>query len=397
MATDGHPSGGVSSALAGASSVDARLAGVNSIDARLAGATLTIDLDALKANYRLISEKLTGGATASAVVKADAYGTGIGLAAAAFWDAGARDFFVAHPGEGVALRGHLPDAAIHVLNGAHAGAEDAFREFSLIPAINCLGDTERWRAFCNRIGEALPCVLHVDTGMCRLGLDKSEFARVAADPSLLDGLNIQTVMSHLASADEDTPQSAQQLALFRQARETLPMGRASFANSSGIFLGADYHFDLARPGVALYGVNPTPGEINPMAQVVSLKAKILQVRDVDSPETVGYGASHRIAGPSRIATLPVGYADGYLRSLSNRAKAFIGDIETPLVGRVSMDLITIDVTAVPEAQCRPGMTVELIGEHHTVDDLAAEAGTIGYEILTSLGRRYHRVYAGGAA
>ncbi|MEQ9170657.1 MAG: alanine racemase [Rhodospirillales bacterium] len=367
------------------------------VDARLAGAVLTVDLAALQANYRLISSRLTGGATASAVVKADAYGTGIGPAATALWAAGARDFFVAHADEGVTLRGHLADARIHVLNGAHAGAEDAFLEHGLIPALNCLGDVERWRAFCARIGRPLPCVLHVDTGMCRLGLDRREYARVAADPSLLDGLDIQIVMSHLASADEDSPQNAEQLALFRDARAHLAMGRASFANSSGVFLGPDYHFDLARPGVALYGVNPTPGSPNPMSQVVRLKAKILQVRDVDSAETVGYGATHRIAGPSRIATLPVGYADGYLRSLGNRATAFIGDYEAPLVGRVSMDLITIDVTAVPEAQCRPGMTVDLIGKHHTVDDLAAQAGTIGYEILTSLGRRYHRVYADGAA
>lgn len=367
------------------------------VDARLAGAVLTVDLAALQANYRLISNRLTGGATASAVVKADAYGIGIGPAAKALWAAGARDFFVAHADEGVTLRGHLTDARIHVLNGAHDGAEDAFLEHGLIPALNCLGDAARWRAFCAQAGKPLPCVLHVDTGMCRLGLDRREYARVVADPSLLDGLDIQIVMSHLASADEDSPQNAQQLALFRDARAHLPMGRASFANSSGVFLGPDYHFDLARPGVALYGVNPTPGSPNPMAQVVRLKAKILQVRDVDSAETVGYGATHRIAGPSRVATLPVGYADGYLRSLSNRATAYIGDYEAPLVGRVSMDLITIDVTAVPEAQCRPGMTVDLIGPRHTVDDLATQAGTIGYEILTSLGRRYHRVYADGAA
>tara|TARA_R110000772_G_scaffold41808_1_gene97589 strand:+ start:172127 stop:173263 length:1137 start_codon:yes stop_codon:yes gene_type:complete len=367
------------------------------VDARLAGAVLTVDLAALQANYRLISNRLTGGATASAVVKADAYGIGIGPAAKALWAAGARDFFVAHADEGVTLRGHLTDARIHVLNGAHDGAEDAFLEHGLIPALNCLGDAARWRAFCAQAGKPLPCVLHVDTGMCRLGLDRREYARVVADPSLLDGLDIQIVMSHLASADEDSPQNAQQLALFRDARAHLPMGQASFANSSGVFLGPDYHFDLARPGVALYGVNPTPGSPNPMAQVVRLKAKILQVRDVDSAETVGYGATHRIAGPSRIATLPVGYADGYLRSLGNRATAYIGDYEAPLVGRVSMDLITIDVTAVPEAQCRPGMTVDLIGPRHTVDDLATQAGTIGYEILTSLGRRYHRVYADGAA
>ncbi|MAY68523.1 MAG: alanine racemase [Rhodospirillaceae bacterium] len=367
------------------------------VDALLAGAVLTVDLAALQANYRLVSSRLSNGATAAAVVKADAYGIGIGPAATALWAAGARDFFVAHADEGVTLRRHLADARIHVLNGAHDGAEEAFREYNLIPALNSLGDAARWRTFCAKVGNPLPCVLHVDTGMCRLGLDRGEFAQVVDDPSLLDGLDIQTVMSHLASADEDSPQNAQQLALFREARAHLPMGRASFANSSGVFLGPDYHFDLARPGVALYGVNPTPGSPNPMAQVIRLKAKILQVRDVDSAETVGYGATHRIAGPSRIATLPVGYADGYLRSLSNRATAYIGDYEAPLVGRVSMDLITIDVTAVPEAQCRPGMAVDLIGPHHTVDDLAAQAGTIGYEILTSLGRRYHRVYAGDTA
>ncbi|MEQ8507051.1 MAG: alanine racemase [Rhodospirillales bacterium] len=365
------------------------------IDPGLAGAVLSIDLDALQTNYRLIANTLTGGAVAAAVVKADAYGTGIGPAAGALWSAGARDFFVAHPGEGVELRGHLPEAKIHVLNGAHAGAEGAFLEHRLIPALNCLGDVERWRVYCSHIERPLPAVLHVDTGMCRLGLDKGEYARVINDPALLDDINIETVMSHLASADENSPQNADQLARFQDIRRNLTVGRASFANSSGVFLGPEFHFDLARPGVALYGANPTPFAPNPMAQVVSLQAKILQVRDVDSPETVGYGATHRIAGPSRIATLPVGYADGYLRSLSSRAKAFIGDYETPIVGRVSMDLITIDVTAVPEPLCRPGMPVDLIGPRHTVDDLAAEAGTIGYEILTSLGRRYHRIYSGG--
>ena len=344
------------------------------VSADLAGAVLTIDLDALQSNYRLISEKLTGGATAAAVVKADAYGTGIGPAAKALWAAGARDFFVAHASEGVTLRSHLAEARIHVLNGATPGSEAAFREHRMIPALNSLGDVERWRDFCGRIGQPLPCVLHIDTGMCRLGLDLREYARVVADPSLLDGVDIQTVMSHLASADEDSPQNAQQLDYFQEVRGHIGMGRASFANSSGVFLGRDYHFDLARPGVALYGGNPTPDDANPMAQVVRLQAKILQVRDVDSPETVGYGASHRIAEPSRIATLPVGYADGYLRSLSSRAKAFIGDNEVPLVGRVSMDLITVDVTAVPEALCRPGMTVDLIGQHHTVDDMPDHMG-----------------------
>ena len=168
----------------------------------------------------------------------------------------------------------------------------------------------------------------------------------------------------------------------------LPRAGASFANSSGIFLGADYHFDLARPGIAVYGGNPLPGTPNPMAQVIRLQGKILQVRDVDTPQTVGYGATHRFAGPARVATVGVGYADGFLRSLSNSGSGFIGDIEAPIVGRVSMDLITLDVTSVPEDQCAPGGRVDLIGPHNPVDAVGDAAGTISYEILTSLGTRY---------
>jgi len=366
-----------------------------SVPEHLAGARLTIDLAALAANYRTVVRQLDGHGTAAAVVKADAYGVGIAAAAPALWAAGAREFFVAHPGEALALRAVLPDAAIYVLNGALPGAEDEYRAHRLIPALNSLGDVVRWRDYCARSGGALPAALHLDTGMCRLGLDRKETAKVLADPGLLKGLDITLVMSHLASADEkDSPQNADQAARFRDIRARLSMGRASFANSSGAFRGPDYRYDLARPGVALYGVNPTPWTTNPMAQVVRLQAKILQVRDVDLGETVGYGASHRIGGPSRIATLPVGYADGYLRALSDRAKAFIGDREVALVGRVSMDLITLDVSGLSEAECHAGTWVDLIGPHQDVDALAARAGTIGYEILTSLGRRYHRVYAG---
>lgn len=368
---------------------------------RLAGARLSVDLGALAGNFRRLQAEL-GPIPCAAVVKADGYGLGIRHVGPALWDAGAREFFVAHPGEGVILRDLLPDAEITILNGALPGMEDDFRAHRLTPALNTLGDVARWRAYASRDGVALPAALHVDTGMCRLGLDKREFAAVTRDPDLLAGVDVRLVMSHLASADEpDNPQSANQLALFREALAVLSASLpkpllASFAASSGIFLGPDYHFDLGRPGIALYGVNPTPSQSNPMAQVVRLQAKILQVRDVDTPETVGYGATHRVDRPSRIATLPVGYADGYLRNLSSRATAFIENIEVPLVGRVSMDLITIDVTNVPEALSQQGQWVDLIGPGHTVDDLAVEAGTIGYEILTSLGARYHRDYISGA-
>lgn len=363
----------------------------------LAGAVLTVDLAALAANYRLIRERL-GRAEAAAVVKADAYGLGLAEVAPVLHAAGCRTFCVAHVGEGIHLRKVLGrEPAIVVLNGLLKGAEDAYAEQGLVPALGSLAEIAAWRTICARRKKKLPCWLHADTGMLRLGLPPDELAALGEEPALLDGIAIAAVMSHLACADErDHPKNREQLAAFAGVRRRLPMGKACLANSAGVFLGRDYHFDIARPGVALYGVAPQIGEPNPMAQVVRLQAKILQVRRVDTPQTVGYGATHRVEGPGRIATLAVGYADGYLRSLSNRGTGYIGDFPVPVVGRVSMDLITLDVTGVPEHLASVGALVDVIGPHNPVDRVAAEAGTIGYEILTSLGARYHRAYVGGS-
>ena len=368
-----------------------------------AGAILTIDLNAITANYRLFRDRLSG-AEAAAVVKADAYGLGVQQVAPALAHAGCRVFFVAHIEEGVRLRQILNDsseaefvqAKIHILNGLMTGAEGTYDASRLVPVLGSLDEIHNWKNYCQRLERPLPCDIHADTGMGRLGLPADELKKLADEPSRLEGLEIVTVISHLACADEpENPKNADQLEAFRRVREQLPQGRACLANSSGIFLGADYHFDLARPGVALYGVSPVPGEPNPMTQVVRLQGKIVQVRDVDTPQTVGYGASHRVEGPSRIATVPVGYADGYLRFLSNKGTGYIGNIPVPVVGRVSMDLITLDVTEIPKHQCAVGGLIDLIGPNNPVEQLAEEAGTIGYEILTSLGNRYHRVYTGG--
>ncbi len=370
-----------------------------------AGAILTVDLDAVAANYRLLRDRL-GAAACAAVVKADGYGLGMERVAPALARAGCRTFFVAHIEEGIRLRQVLNDTGesefvqveIHVLGGLAAGAEGAYDASRLAPVLGSLHEIHDWKTYCARVERPLPCSIHADTGMGRLGLPPDELDKLTEEPSRLEGLDILGVMSHLASADEpESPKNAEQLAAFTDVRRRLPQGKASFANSSGIFLGANYHFDMARPGVALYGVGPVPGEPNPMAQVVRLQGKIVQVRDVDAPQTVGYGATHRVEGPSRIATVPVGYADGYLRSLSNRGTGYIGDFPVPVVGRVSMDLITLDVTGVPEHLLATGSLVDLIGPQNPVDRVAREAGTIGYEILTSLGHRYRRVYIGGGA
>ena len=362
---------------------------------------LTIDLTAVTDNWRLLRDHAAPAACA-AVVKADAYGLGIDPVAPALADAGCTLFFVATLDEGLRLRGLLPQVEVAVLGGLLPGTAPIFLRDRLIPVLNDLGQVERWRAETEKAGQAAPAILHVDTGMNRLGLDPAEAGMLAADPALLDGIEITYVMTHMACADEPAhPLNAAQLARFRAAlaavRGAAPGVKGSLAASSAIFLGPDYHFGLVRPGAALYGVNPTPGTPNPMRQAVRLEGRVLQVRHVDSGERVGYGATRRCDRPSKIATVATGYADGYLRALSNRGVARIAGHEIPMIGRVSMDLLTFDVTDLPEGLVYPGGLVELLGDGYTPDDAARDAGTIGYEILTSLGGRYARRYIGAGA
>jgi alanine racemase len=242
----------------------------------------------------------------------------------------------------------------------------------------------------------LPAVLQVDTGMARLGLGEDEFASLIAHPALLEGLALQFVMSHLVSAEaQDDPINRRQLARFQAALAQLPGMRGSLANSSGVFLGGEYHFGLVRPGAALYGVAPVAGQLNPMRPVIRLQGKVLQTRRIDAGTAVGYGHTWTASRPSRLATVAVGYADGYLRSLSNRGLASYEGTPLPLVGNISMDTIIVDVTDVPEGRIVEGAFVDLADPINGVDAIAERAGTIGYEILTSLGRRYARNYVEG--
>ncbi len=358
------------------------------------GGVLTVDLDAIAANYSILAGHAPG-CEAAAAVKADGYGLGLGPVARTLWAAGCRSFFVATADEGIALRALLNQATIAVLSGLIAAPLGLFREYRLLPVLNDLGQVATWAQYCRDTG-TLPAALHLDTGMARLGLTPAETATLAAEPNRLDGFDLRWIVSHLACADQpEHPLNAVQHDAFAGALARLKPAPASLAASSGIFLGPDWHFDMVRPGAALYGLAPQAGRPNPMRPVVQLQVKILQIRDVDTPQTVGYGAAHRFAVPARVATVAAGYADGCLRSLSGRGTAHIGDIAVPLVGRVSMDLMTLDVTQAPAA--RPGDMIDLIGPNQDVDALAARAGTIGYEILTALGRRYRRRYLGGGA
>jgi len=365
-----------------------------------AGAILTVDLDAVAWNYRRLREE-AGAAVCAAVVKADAYGLGVAQVAPVLARAGAEVFFVATIDEALALREVLEtagfgSATVHLLNGPLPGSEGELLDARVTPALNSLGDIDLWTAAAREQGRRLPAALHVDTGISRLGLPDDELAVLAEAPDRLDGLDLRLILSHLACAETPAhPENAAQLARLRAAAAKLPRAPLSLANSSGIFLGPDYHFDLARPGVALYGVNPTPGRPSPVRRVVGLRARVLQVRQIDAHRGVGYGATFRAGGPTRVATVAAGYADGYSRHLSNAGRVAFGGQLLPVIGRISMDTLTVDATALARDAIKPGDFVDLIGDGHDQDALAAEAGTIGYELLTSLGRRYHRVYRGG--
>jgi alanine racemase len=359
---------------------------------RAAGPHALIDLQALAENYRVLCARARP-AVVGAAVKANAYGLGLVPVARTLFAGGCRTFFVAYLGEALALRAALPHATIAVLHGLEPGEFAEARARRIIPVINRLETLGAWRSRARQSGAALPAFVHLDTGMNRLGLSPEEQDRLAADPGLLDGLAIRGWISHLACSDEaHHPKTPEQLSAFRAILKRLPPAPASLATSSGIFRGPEYLLDLVRPGAALYGINPTPDRPNPMRAVVTLCAPILQVRPVDTAMTVGYGATHVLPGRGRVATVALGYADGYPRSLGGRGQAVIGDHRVPVIGRISMDLVTLDVTAVPDEVAHPGAMVEFIGPHAPVDEVATAAGTIGYEILTALGPRVARVY-----
>ncbi len=364
---------------------------------RDARSVLRIDLAALRANWARLNAE-TGSAECAGVVKADAYGLGLEEVTNALAAEGCRTFFVATVGEGRATRLVQPAATIYVLDGLLADAECLYSRFDLRPVLSSLVEVDEWAAFCRRIGRRLPAALHIDTGINRLGMGDTDVRRLSQRMDPLKTFDPTLVMSHLACADDPTsPKNAAQREKFDRLRALLPPAKASLANSGGIFLGPDYHYDLVRPGIALYGGRALEGRPNPMQTVAYLSARILQVREVPAGETVGYGAIWKVDTPARIATIACGYADGFLRALSHPsgppgAVGYIGDYPVPVVGRVSMDLITVDVTGVPAALACRGAWVEVMGSRVTVDDLTDRAGTIGYELLSRLSRRVHRIY-----
>lgn len=358
------------------------------------GGRLTVDLTQLLDNWRRLKER-AGGAEVAGVVKADAYGLGLEGIAAALAGAGCRTFFVAIPAEGLRLRAIAPDAVIYVLNGLAPGAAAAYGRARLRPVLGSPAEVAEWSSYRAAGGKAL-AALQIDTGLNRLGLTPAEAGPLAGRAA---ALGITLVMSHLACADQpDHPLNAAQLSAFRAVTRLFPGIPASFANSAALYLPADYHFDLVRPGIALYG-GAFRAAYPVLGAVAIAEARIAQIRCVAAGEPIGYGAKDHLDRAGRIAILSAGYADGYHRRAgSSRARAgasvHLHGREAPLVGRISMDLMAVDVTDIPEA--RRGDFAELFGPNIALDSVADRADTIGYELLTAIGRRYRRHYRGGA-
>ncbi len=363
------------------------------------GGTLSIDLAAIEANWHKLARQLPA-VECAAVVKANAYGLGLEPVTATLVRCGCKTFFVADIAEARRVRSRAPEATIYVLNGYVPNLGDAFIDINARPVINSMTELAEWDAFVAANNWRGGAALHVDTGMHRLGISIEE-AVALAPRTQTENHGIALLMSHLACAEmPDHPLNASQIRDFREVHMLYSGIPASLANSSGIFLGDTAHFDMARPGAALYGVNPTPGRPNPMAPVVELTGRILQIRSVARDDTVGYGATWAAKRPSRIAIVALGYADGLLRAGSGSddqqgGDAIVAGKRCPIVGHISMDLVCLDITDLADGAVHRGDAATLIGGEITVDDVAAAAGTISYEVLTRLGPRCHLVYRGG--
>jgi len=357
---------------------------------------LTIDLGALSRNYQKFQEMTAPHCKVAGVIKANAYGLGLIEVFDTLLSLNCPQFFVATLDEALTLRAHNKEANIAVLGGLFDGAEDAYTIYNIVPVLNTPKEIKTWNAMAAKENGKFPAFLHFDTGMNRLGLSADEAQTLMNNQSVLDNINVQAVMSHFASADDhNDPMTALQADAFAKISNAFPDIPKSLSNSSGLFTNTAYHNDLVRPGIALYGGNPTPHTTNPMEPVAHLKTRVLQTRLCKKGETIGYGGSYKFDKDTRTATVAIGYADGFLRSHSSdpskpNAKMYFNDIPCDVIGRVSMDLVTLDVTNAPTIS--QGDWVEVLGDNQGVDDLAKASGTIGYEILTSLGARYKRTY-----
>ena len=353
-------------------------------------ATLSVKLSSIGHNYNIL-KSIANNSICSAVVKANAYGLGVRKISNKLINAGCTNFFVAHLNEGIELRNIIGnDFNIFILHGPKYNQPESFHKNNLIPVINSNEQLKLWNDFAVGISKQLPAIIHIDTGMNRLGLNIKDAEELSKNGNATSNIDIKYIMSHLACASEpDSKMNIEQLDKFNNIRKFFPDIPATLSNSAGILLGSEYHFDMVRPGIALYGGGIKQDDVN-IKNVIELKSSILQIRNIDSDQTVGYGATRTIKAGSRIATIPIGYADGYLRSLGNNSYLYIDDVKIPVIGRVSMDMIVADISNINNVTI--DSKVEILGENCTINSIADLAGTISYEILTNLGSRYSRKY-----
>ncbi|WP_336277087.1 alanine racemase [Bartonella sp. CB178] len=356
-------------------------------------AVATIDISAITANYTTLARHVAP-AECSAVLKANAYGLGADKIAPALYKAGCRTFFVAQITEALQLKNVLPsDVTFVILNGLPFSAEEFVAQSGIVPVLNSWSEIESWQKICQEKGKKFPAIVQIDTNMNRLGLDKKELQQLIEQPTLFEKAEIKYIISHLANGDSDTHSSNYaQLDALKIALAQLPPCKVSLANSGGIFLGSDFHFDLVRPGIALYGIDPHRKYPTSLKSVLKLEAQVIQSRNVDAGEPVGYGGSFITHRPSILTTISMGYADGWLRAISNKGAVYFNGHKLPIIGHISMDSIIVDATDVGYKKPQRGEWVELIGAHQTVEKVSEDARTVPHEILASLGSRCERVY-----
>lgn len=361
---------------------------------------LQVDLSAYAHNYRYLCQAAPD-ALCAAVLKADAYGVGAEEIATHLYQQGCRHFFVAYVDEGVRLRQCFTQGAvaalgvhIYVLNGLLPGLEEAFLEFNLIPVLTDLDQVSRWSRYCQQQNRPLPAALHIDTGMVRTGLTAQDVDILSENPALHTGYDLHLILSQMVYSHHENPTyNRQQRARFDDARSRLPAAPASLAKSGPVFLGKEYHYQMIRPGIALHGIHPIPSQDPTVLRPgLTLWSRVYQVQDVPAGQSIGYNQTYTTHTTAKVATLTMGYADGYPWSLANKGYVLFGGYTAPILGRVSMDLITVDVTDIPGHLVHPGAWAQLLGGALTVEKLAQDAGTVPYEFLLGLGKRFHRFY-----
>ncbi|WP_417691827.1 alanine racemase [Roseibium sp.] len=363
-----------------------------------AGGVLTIDTDAIAANWSLLASQLASGCSCAATIKADAYGTGAKITSKRLWDEGCTTFCVALPGEALEVRKVLPQAKIYVLDGLFPDTAETLASNSLVPVLGSEEEIREWAGFCRTAGQAFPAAIHIDTGMNRLGLRPEQFSSIMGDATLINSFSLDLLLTHLAcGSDPNHPMNGRQLSAFREVTAPFSQIPRSLANSAGVLMGKEFHFDMARPGISLYGGKALDTQANTMAAVARVEARVMTVRSVPAGETVGYAASRTARRDTRIAMVAAGYADGMLRltGSTDASEGGYGWIEghiAPLFGRISMDMMALDVTDVPQGVVKRGSLVEILGPNVAASDLASYAQTIDYEYLTGLGKRYRRHY-----